>query len=285
MPKLKLTPEEAARKAGEAKKRKNAKQRENRAANPEAAREKSNASYHRNKAKNKEKFKERDAKRYVENKAAMNAQRMLRAKNNPEMKKSSDKRHYTKYAERLRIEANERYRKNAVKIAAQGKIYRANNIEKVKARQHEAYLKRRGPKNPPLTEAQKRATALRCSYRWREANPERIKEIKKNARLRNPEKTRTQNRLYSHRRRTRKRSGTCVPYTIDDVDNLFRKQKGCCVYCSKTIWGDYEIDHIMPLALGGSDAKENIQLLCKKCNRKKHAKHPDIFAKEMGRLK
>jgi 5-methylcytosine-specific restriction endonuclease McrA len=33
----------------------------------------------------------------------------------------------------------------------------------------------------------------------------------------------------------------------------------------------------MPLKLGGSNWPENLQLLCRTCNLRKNAKHPDVW--------
>lgn len=44
------------------------------------------------------------------------------------------------------------------------------------------------------------------------------------------------------------------------------------------------MDHIVPLALGGSNTDGNIQLLRATCNQQKHAKHPVVFMQERGFL-
>lgn len=50
---------------------------------------------------------------------------------------------------------------------------------------------------------------------------------------------------------------------------VYRRDGGRCVRC-----GDAELlqfDHIIPVALGGADGPENLQLLCASCNRDKGA--------------
>lgn len=44
------------------------------------------------------------------------------------------------------------------------------------------------------------------------------------------------------------------------------------------------MDHILPLALGGTNVDENIQLLRKRCNLQKCAMHPVDFMQSKGRL-
>ncbi len=44
----------------------------------------------------------------------------------------------------------------------------------------------------------------------------------------------------------------------------------CCVNCGS--FDNLEIDHIIPVSRGGSSGKENLQILCKTCNRKKAAR-------------
>ncbi len=42
---------------------------------------------------------------------------------------------------------------------------------------------------------------------------------------------------------------------------------GCCAKCGST--HNLEFDHIYPHSKGGGNTKDNIQLLCRKCNQKK----------------
>lgn len=83
----------------------------------------------------------------------------------------------------------------------------------------------------------------------------------------------------SHRRRARLKNAE-GEFTADDIYNIFVKQGGLCTGClTNLIFSTYHADHIMPLALGGSNWPENIQLLCPTCNLEKNAKHPDEWEK------
>jgi hypothetical protein len=50
---------------------------------------------------------------------------------------------------------------------------------------------------------------------------------------------------------------------------VWRRDSGQCVRCGSQ--RNLEFDHIIPLALGGSNTARNIQLLCETCNREKGA--------------
>lgn len=50
---------------------------------------------------------------------------------------------------------------------------------------------------------------------------------------------------------------------------VWKRDGGKCVSCGSDV--DLEYDHIIPVAKGGSSTIQNIQILCKKCNRKKSA--------------
>lgn len=69
-----------------------------------------------------------------------------------------------------------------------------------------------------------------------------------------------------------------------DVLSLYAKQKGLCVACRRRLRNEYDVDHIMPLKLGGSNYIHNIQLLCGPCNASKQARHPLVFMRERGFL-
>lgn len=73
-------------------------------------------------------------------------------------------------------------------------------------------------------------------------------------------------------------------YTDADVARIMRAQRGRCASCRCDLSTGKHIDHIHPLALGGSNGPENIQLLCPPCNQKKGAKHPIEWRQSLGGL-
>ena len=65
-------------------------------------------------------------------------------------------------------------------------------------------------------------------------------------------------------------------------EHLFGKQRGVCPTCRREYaYKNLEIDHKVPRAKGGSDALDNLQLLCGRCNRLKGAKSMEEFVRDM----
>ena len=95
----------------------------------------------------------------------------------------------------------------------------------------------------------------------------------------NPESKRTSVRT----RRAKKRDAT-GSHTAADIKTLFQRQNGRCASCAISLKQGYHVDHISPLAKGGSNGPDNLQLLCPPCNQRKGAKDPLIWARENGRL-
>ena len=75
---------------------------------------------------------------------------------------------------------------------------------------------------------------------------------------------------------------TGLKYRI--VQALLTLQRGKCAACGHLLAGDYHIDHIVPIALGGSNRDDNVQLLHSGCNLRKAARHPVEFMQSLGML-
>jgi 5-methylcytosine-specific restriction endonuclease McrA len=123
---------------------------------------------------------------------------------------------------------------------------------------------------------EKRAATLKV---WVKANEEKIRAQRRALRLANPLRW----KCYAENRRARKiaAGGTHTPAQIAA---LAVKQKHRCVGCGASIKAGFETDHIVALSKGGSNGIGNIQLLCKPCNRSKHARDPIKWAQSRGRL-
>lgn len=68
------------------------------------------------------------------------------------------------------------------------------------------------------------------------------------------------------------------------IAKLLQLQKGKCPCCRQSLGNDYHLDHKMPLALGGDNTDDNMQLLRSTCNLKKNSKHPVDFMQMRGFL-
>lgn len=73
-------------------------------------------------------------------------------------------------------------------------------------------------------------------------------------------------------------------FTASDIRRMIVDQRGKCAYCRKPFGSNYHIDHIIPLAKGGTNWPKNLQITCDNCNRTKHTAHPIEFARKFGML-
>jgi len=170
--------------------------------------------------------------------------------------------------------------KNRERIRAWHAAWREANIEHVKARGAEYRALRR-------EEAKARSVAWRAANversratvkSWRASNPENVKKILNTWKEANPDAK----RIYGQNRNARKRAGGKL--SKDIVKTLFRRQRGKCACCGERLGKDYQLDHIMPIALGGANIDANVQLLKSRCNQQKNKKHPIEFMQERGFL-
>lgn len=190
-----------------------------------------------------------------ENKDRYNELNRIRA-STPEAKRKQaeyDKIRAEKYPEKLREAKKAWYQSNRDRILESKKPYR---------------------KLPHVVE---RARELgRVAYA---RNPDKFKKAVMGWRRNNPEKA----SMYARVTRSRRRSSE-GRHRAEDVIRILSTQKWTCVYCKTSLKGGYEVDHIMPIARGGTNWPDNLQALCVPCNRSKHAQHPVDFAQKHGML-
>lgn len=165
------------------------------------------------------------------------------------------------------------YRKlNKEKVLAVEAAWRKANVEKDRATKQ-----RWKDKNPDAGKKYyitNKETIRKRVKDWYEVNKVRASEYKKEYYKKKPE-VRANGKA---KRRTR--IGTDrLPYGT--IPALFKAQNGLCACCGQPLV-KYHVDHIMPLALGGRNVPENVQLLLPKCNQIKSKKHPDVWKAEKG---
>jgi 5-methylcytosine-specific restriction endonuclease McrA len=184
-------------------------------------------------------------------KECRNAKNTLYRKNNPEKARSS----WVSYRE-----------KNTELVKQRLKDWMSANKDKANARSAAWYQE-----NKEKTKAQ--------AKEWYGKNIERAKNNASKRYAENPEPY----KIRAHNRRVKIiESGEKLSRGL--TLKLFKLQKGKCACCKKPLGNDYHMDHIMPLALGGTNTDDNIQLLRARCNLQKHAKDPIDFMQERGFL-
>jgi 5-methylcytosine-specific restriction endonuclease McrA len=125
-----------------------------------------------------------------------------------------------------------------------------------------------------------KAEDLANSKIWKAANVERIKEWMRRYRAENPQFA----VIHQQNRRARKlRNGGKLSKGLAQKLLVLQRHKCACCRANLRLVG-YQLDHIEPLALGGRNDDQNMQLLCPPCNRSKHAKPPHEFMQSRGYL-
>lgn len=99
----------------------------------------------------------------------------------------------------------------------------------------------------------------------------------------NPDKRRANSRRSQHRRRVLER-GADGFYCEIDLVRIRKAQRDRCGSCRVGLNGGGHVDHIRPLARGGSNWPANIQWLCEPCNLSKGHRDPVDFMRSRGRL-
>jgi len=184
------------------------------------------------------------------------------------------------------------YERNAEKRKEAVHAYYKANAEQVKERQR-AYYKANAERVNERDRAYRRANREEINERrlaWRKANPEKVSELNRAYRRANPEKVSERLRAWqkanpdkvraiTHRRRARKAAapGTATAAQIAARCAMFGNKCWVCGAPAEAI------DHVKPLAAGGSGWPCNLRPICRSCNSRKGAKWPLAeFAAQAG---
>jgi hypothetical protein len=191
-------------------------------------------------------------------------------------KKARNAAYFKKHEEKLRQSHQQWVEKNKDKAKAYSAKWRLANSENVKAYSKSYYAKNRNI----LLENQKNSSSRKLySAAWRKNNREKCVQYtqfwQQNNRLKMIEKWKR------HKAKRRAISGVPSPRIIDQ---LMRSQRGLCACCGKKLANKFHLDHIFPIALGGTSEDFNLQLLRAECNMKKGSKHPVDYMQSIGRL-
>jgi len=76
----------------------------------------------------------------------------------------------------------------------------------------------------------------------------------------------------ANRRARKKRAGG--KYTEQDIKAQYKRQHGKCYWCDCEVGDKYHVDHVIPLARGGSNDPSNLVIACPACNMNKKTKLP-----------
>ncbi len=168
------------------------------------------------------------------------------------------------------------YAANKNKYCEQARKYRATNLDKVRDSDRERGRKRRAA-NPDKFRKYNRE----YQRQYRATKPEKDREAKRKYRLSNPDKVRESvhkwqvkhpdvMRANAKKRRASLMTSVAEAPTVEQIATLM---KDPCVYCGDP---SEHMDHVIPLARGGTHEIDNLVPACKACNLSKGSKLPVI---------
>lgn len=159
---------------------------------------------------------------------------------------------------------NKAYREaNKERAAEYNRRYREANAEELKMAAHEWYIANR-------------ASVIARAQAYKAQHPERYKKYMEKARAKHWLKR----KLSEANRRAVKSRGSAPFHPCTDQQTLwdmYESQEGLCAYCETPLFGEFHIDHMMPLSRGGDHDWMNFALTCARCNLQKRDKTPTEF--------
>lgn len=151
-----------------------------------------------------------------------------------------------------------------VRISEMNKALYERNIDEIKRKKTEYRAKNRERLNS-------------INAQWRADNPDKMYAYRKKWSTENSDKVKAH--TVNQKAVRRAAPGKC---TKKDLRLIMNQQGGSCNGCGTNLDDGYHVDHIVPIAMGGSNWPRNLQMLCPPCNLFKGAKHPLVWADQIG---
>lgn len=216
-------------------------------------------------------------------KACVNEYHRAYREKNQEKTKEQSRAYKRRNADKVKEQARAYREKNPEKVKEFGRVWREANAEKDKER-HRAYRERNAEKIKEFNRAYRERNAEKIKESGRDyykRNLDKVKEAGRDWRERNPEKRKDIDRAYREaypekgraaERRRRERKAAAPGYATDaQVAARCAMFGNKCWVCGAPAEA---IDHVKPLAAGGSGWPCNLRPICGSCNSRKGAKWP-----------
>lgn len=207
----------------------------------------------------------RRKKYHIQNSKVIKEKRKTYRKNNKEKCFASEKKYYENNKESKLAYGKEYYQKNKDRHNAIMKEYYVVNKENVLEKSREYKLKNR-------------EIIIEKSRTYYLLNIERIKERNKQHYEDNKELS-----FEKARKRRAIKSLAIKSFTKKDIEGIYVKQSGGCVYCGTSLI-TFHVDHIYPLCDFKYNGVENLQLLCQPCNNRKWKHDPIAYESKINFL-
>lgn len=180
---------------------------------------------------------------------------------NPGRNKEVCRRHYLKYRQDYIDKACKYREENRIEICAKARDY--HHAHKAHANNGRRERYRKMGEGEKLREKRSHCRAVinarQCQYRKQDPFRYRASDHAKNA----------------------KRKRAPGYHTAEDERRQYEKQHGLCFWCNDPVGSEFHIDHIQPLARGGTNNADNICVACPYCNLHKWAHSPEEWKKRL----
>jgi len=199
-------------------------------------------------------------------------------------KKSNEKnrKYYQRHKEKINKWHKEYRKKNKKKISEYGYKLRARPEYKERIKRWREENRERLKEYTKTEESKKRKAISDRNYflknrkkvngmskKWRDKNREIVRKY--NQKYYTSPKGKISYTSHNHRRLSLIKERPC-DLTNEKIKKIFKRDK-VCVYCGSS--KKLELDHIIPLKLGGNSLFNNFVIACAVCNRSKHGR--DVF--------